>query len=137
MRRIFADTSYYVALLREGDRYHRPATRFAATYKGITVTTQYIVLELGNIFARSTSRHRLLELLNTIEASNYDEVLSTSSALYDSGLELFRSRPDKNWSLTDCISFVAMDSLGVEEALTTDHHFEQAGYRSLLLEIDR
>jgi len=50
------------------------------------------------------------------------------------GLELYARRPDKSWSLTDCISFVVMTDRGLTEALTGDHHFEQAGFRALLRE---
>jgi predicted nucleic acid-binding protein len=53
--------------------------------------------------------------------------------LFDAGLELYSRRPDKEWSLTDCISFVVMEEHGLTEALTTDHHFEQAGFTALLM----
>jgi hypothetical protein len=55
-----------------------------------------------------------------------------SRELFDSGWALYQDRPDKDWSLTDCISFVAMRERGIIEALTGDHHFEQAGFRALL-----
>jgi uncharacterized protein len=54
--------------------------------------------------------------------------------LFSAGLELFRSRRDKEWSLTDCMSFVVMRERGITDALTNDHHFEQAGFRILLKE---
>jgi len=50
-----------------------------------------------------------------------------------SAIELYRERPDKNWSLTDCLSFVVMERRRVTEALTTGHHFEQAGLKALML----
>jgi predicted nucleic acid-binding protein len=50
-------------------------------------------------------------------------------SIYQAGFELFASRPDKGWPLTDCISFVVMTERGLREALTADHHFEQAGFR--------
>ena len=52
--------------------------------------------------------------------------------LLEQGMDLYARRPDKEWSLTDCISFVVMSQNGLEEALTGDHHFEQAGFRILL-----
>ena len=53
-------------------------------------------------------------------------------ALFDAGVQLFANRPDKEWSLTDCISFVVMQQEGITQALTADHHFEQAGFQALL-----
>lgn len=52
--------------------------------------------------------------------------------LFEQGINLFRKRPDKEWSLTDCISFVVMQQHNVSEALTADHHFEQAGFAAIL-----
>ena len=53
--------------------------------------------------------------------------------LFDAGVALYHSRTDKDWSLTDCISFVVMSQHGITGALTGDHHFEQAGFKVLLL----
>jgi hypothetical protein len=59
-------------------------------------------------------------------------VVPSSRDLFDRAMGLYRSRPDKDWSLTDCVSFVVMRERGITEALTGDHHFEQAGFRALL-----
>ncbi len=59
-------------------------------------------------------------------------ILEPEGSLYDAGIELYRTRSDKDWSLTDCISFVVMEQRGIVDALTGDHHFEQAGFRALL-----
>ena len=59
-------------------------------------------------------------------------VLEADQHLFERGLQLYENRPDKEWSLTDCISFVAMEEMGIAEALTGDHHFEQAGFTALL-----
>jgi hypothetical protein len=53
--------------------------------------------------------------------------------LFDRGIARFSQRPDKSWSLTDCISFVVMEERGIREALTADHHFGQAGYVPMLM----
>jgi len=61
-------------------------------------------------------------------------VILLSTEVFSRGLLLFDSRADKEWSLTDCISFVVMEDRGLTDALTADHHFEQAGFRALLNE---
>ena len=66
------------------------------------------------------------------QASPSVEIIPASSHLFNAALELYRSRPDKDWGLTDCASFVAMGERGLSEALTTDEHFRQAGFRALL-----
>ncbi len=55
-----------------------------------------------------------------------------SEELFAAGVDLYSRRPDKEWSLTDCISFIVMQEEGISDALTGDRHFEQAGYRTLL-----
>ena len=60
------------------------------------------------------------------------KIVAPDQALLDRGLALYRARPDKDWSLTDCISFVVMEREKIAEALTADHHFEQAGFLALL-----
>jgi len=59
-------------------------------------------------------------------------VVRATTELIERGKELYRRRPDKEWPLTDCISFVVMQDEGLTEALTGDHHFEQAGFKALL-----
>ena len=59
-------------------------------------------------------------------------VIPASTALMDRGIALFAARADKEWGLTDCISFVVMQEHNMTEALTADHHFEQAGFSALL-----
>jgi predicted nucleic acid-binding protein len=60
------------------------------------------------------------------------EIVPATMEWFERGMELYEGRPDKEWSLTDCISFAVMTERGVSDALTNDHHFEQAGFRILL-----
>jgi predicted nucleic acid-binding protein len=62
------------------------------------------------------------------------EVIPFQPALMEAALSLYESGPDKSWSLTDCLSFIVMQERGLTDALTADHHFEQAGFRALLLQ---
>ena len=78
------------------------------------------------------NRSAFLLLLRSIEKNSAFEIVLPDSDLFERGIDLFSRRPDKAWSLTDCISFVVMTDRGLTEALTGDRHFEQAGFRALL-----
>ena len=131
MTAIFADTSFYIALVSARDTYHGDAITLSATYRGDIVTTEYVLLELGN-YLGSLSRRGFLNLVNVLRQEPQTDIVPSSPALFAQGLELYAERPDKEWSLTDCISFAVMRGRGITEALTFDHHFEQAGFRRLL-----
>jgi predicted nucleic acid-binding protein len=81
-----------------------------------------------------TLRGLAVELIALLRADANVQIIPASTALMDEGLALFRARSDKRWGLTDCMSFVTMQQNGVRDALTSDHHFEQAGFRALLRE---
>ena len=131
MNPVFADTFFYQALLDERDPSHDRALA-QSTVKRTIVTTEFILLELGNACARAEDHGDFLALLAGIRASPRTRVVPLDSRLLQRGLDLFANRPDKNWSLTDCISFVVMQDEGLTEALTGDSHFEQAGFKALL-----
>ena len=59
------------------------------------------------------------------------EVVGLDPKVQQAGFDLYESRLDKDWSLTDCVSFAVMTQRGLTEALTADHHFEQAGFRAM------
>ena len=132
MMRAFADTSYFVALLNSRDALFGRASEFARTPTFIT-TTEYVLVEVANFFCRVGARALFLSLVEELCASRTTLVLPSSSGLFAQGVEHFAKRPDKEWSLTDCISFEVMAELGLTDALTADHHFEQAGFRALLV----
>lgn len=96
------------------------------------MTKEFILLELGNACARAEDHGDFLALLAGIRASPRTRIISLDSRLLQRGLDLFADRPDQNWSLTDCVSFVVMADEGLTEALTGDSHFEQAGFKALL-----
>jgi predicted nucleic acid-binding protein len=92
------------------------------------------LIEVGDAFSKPQDRDRFVELLQLIEADERIVVVPASDASFRRGVELFTRRPDKSWPLTDCISFVAMEERGIQDALTGDRHFEQAGMVALLRE---
>ena len=96
------------------------------------ITTRAILLEIGNALSKKRYRKAAVELLDTLEQDPQIEIVPLSEELSEQALELFRNRPDKQWSLVDCVSFIVMQERGLTEALTTDEHFEQAGFRALL-----
>jgi hypothetical protein len=73
-----------------------------------------------------------VDTLGVLRKRRAVQIVPASTVLMDDGLDLFAKRPDKGWGLSDCISFVVMRRDGLRDALTADHHFEQAGFRALL-----
>jgi predicted nucleic acid-binding protein len=132
MKAVFADTSFYVAVLSPRDAYHASAESSAHTIRGRVITTEYVLLEVATFFSAMKNRATFLELLRVLRNDPETKLLPSSADLWQRGLSLFAERMDKDWSLTDCISFVVMQDLELREALTTDHHFEQAGFVALL-----
>ena len=132
MTRVLADTSFYVAVLNPDDADHAPACAWSRMPTLAVVVTEFILLELGNFLGPGRGRERLSGLVQYLRNNAHTTVVPLSTSLFDAGLDLYSRRPDKEWSLTDCISFVVMKEQGLTEALTTDHHFEQVGFNALL-----
>ncbi len=125
---VFADTFFYLALLRDDDPAHARALAEARLNR-LIVTTEFVLLELGNACARAEDHADFLALVQGIRASSRITVVPLDSGLFERGLRRMGERADKDWSLTDCVSFVVMEDNAVTEALTGDRHFEQAGLR--------
>jgi len=132
MRPVFADTSFYQALLNPGDTWHESALNLSNSFRGRVLTSEYVLCELGALMACGRLRGLFLELVRGLESAPHVEIVPASHERFEAGLDLFSRRPDKEWSLTDCILFVLMEQCGVGEALTCDRHFGQAGFVSLL-----
>lgn len=130
MSRVFADTFYFLALLNKHDEAHERAVKYAAVVQQL-VTTEWILLELADSLASSRHRNMFLRTRQQLMADADVRVIPLEMQSYVSGIELYSRRPDKAWSLTDCISFHVMEREGIREALTGDHHFEQAGFVAL------
>jgi len=134
---LFLDTAYLIALLHTGDQWHRAALQWRAKVvreRTTIVTTEFILVEFADGLAELRFRQLAEETIAALRNNPFVEVVAASTELFDSGLELFCDRPDKEWSLTDCTSIVVMEQYGLTQALTSDHHFEQAGFRALLRE---
>lgn len=132
MTRVFADTSFYQALLNPHDRWHGPALQFSERYSDAIVTTEYILVELGALMSRGFSRELFVEFVERVQADSNTAIITASTEHFSNGFRLFAKRRDKDWSLTDCISFAVMEHMRIRDAVSCDKHFEQAGYRQLL-----
>jgi predicted nucleic acid-binding protein len=132
MNAVFADTVYFLALLNPVDQFHGQARALSLQPAGPMLTTEFVLIEVGDGLSRPENRLRFARLLELLRASADVEVVSATSELFRLGCELHAERPDNEWSLTDCTSFIVMKQHGVEQALTSDHHFEQAGFRVLI-----
>jgi predicted nucleic acid-binding protein len=128
---VFADTFYFVGLLNRRDAHHQRVVEFATGYRGTLVTSRWVLAEVANAFSESLVRMDAARFLQRIERDPSFRVVQGSDQLYDRGLSLYANRPDKGWSLTDCISMDIMKGMRLSDILTRDHHFEQAGFRQL------
>jgi len=134
---VFLDAAYAIALSVPKDSYHQRAVLLAdelEASKTRLVTTRAVMLEIGNALSKQRYRHAAVELLRSLEADPNVTIVPLSEDLYARAFRLYRERPDKDWGFTDCISFIAMQGRKITEVLTTDEHFQQAGFRALLLE---
>ena len=95
---------------------------------------RHTFLEIGNGLARLRSRGISIDLIKYIQEDSYVTLLEIDKNLYEKSFNLFSSRTDKEWGLVDCSSFVIMKERGINLALTADRHFQQAGFRALMLE---
>jgi predicted nucleic acid-binding protein len=98
------------------------------------VTTEFVLVEVANFYSRQNRRENFVALDARIRTAQNTVVIAATGDLYRAGLSLFATRPDKEWSLTDCTSFAVMTERKMTDALTADTHFVQAGFRALLLE---
>ncbi len=132
MNRIFADSYFFFAILNPHDAAHSKAIDFGRQNRGPLVTTAWVLTEVADGLAHTPRRQVFHRLIEDFEVNKSNLIVPANSETFEKGVELYHSRPDKEWSLTDCISFVVMSEEQITEALTGDHHFEQAGFITLL-----
>lgn len=140
MEHVFVDTVALIALINTRDSLHTDAKDlFIGLRKNRTrfITSEFVLLELANAFSGMGFRERAAAFISGLQTSSDVQIIPASTELFSSGLELYRSRPDKEWSLVDRVSFGIMENKAIRTAFTGDHHFEQAGFAALLLQRDR
>lgn len=132
VRHVFADTAYWIALVDKRDSYRERALRVTAEITGTITTTSEVLTETANALSREPWRQEVVRLIDALAVRNDVVILEPDAGLWRRGWSLYKERPDKEWSLTDCISITVMREKGIPEALTTDAHFEQAGFRAIM-----
>jgi uncharacterized protein len=132
MSLIFADAFYFVARLNRYDQHHSKVMLFSPSPGDRLLTTEWVMLEVADALAGSDIRQNIRNFVNDLRQSPASEVVPASSGLLDKALDLYHRHRDKEWTLTDCTSFIIMRERGITEALTGDRHFEQAGFIALL-----
>ncbi len=142
---ILVDTRYFIALLDPDDQYHQKARKLAGDIKDeVLVVSEYVLLEFVSKFSvpkgsgagsalervRATG-HAIVEEVST--GAGY-ELIRASAHLFNAGLDMHRSSTGREWSLTECISFHIMNDRGIKHALACDCHFQEAGFKPLLVD---
>ena len=136
-RAVLLDTSFILALENRDDPHHERAKLLDRRLSGEGCTYWLhwgILLEIADGYARIGRRPKALQLLDRFQGEAGYVVQPISESTLEEAISLYRSRRDKEWGLTDCVSFVLMKDQGITEALTADTHFRQAGFTALLLE---
>ncbi len=133
----FVDTSGWAAWLDVRERHHRLAVQLVSDFyqrRQQVVTTNWVLVELSALLISPLrfSKPRQVAFLDDIRSDPSIRVVTVDAPLEADAWQLWRTRLDKDWSLVDCASFAAMTRLGLTDALTADHHFDQAGFVRLL-----
>ncbi len=134
MRRVFADTSYWIALVNPRDQIHAKAVSVTQQISPVRILTSEMVLaEVLNSFSDGGPlRHAVGGMVQKL-SSNWDVVIvPQTSEQFETALRRYKQAADKSWSLTDCASFEVMEAERMQAALTHDQHFAQAGFETLL-----
>jgi uncharacterized protein len=135
MRRVFADAQYWVGILNEKDQSHQAAQIISRTLQGVTiVTTEEAITEVLAYFSERGRYLRQVAAAFIADMLGDPEIVvrPQSHQTFEEGFALYQARPDKGYSLTDCISMLAMRQEGIREILTHDDHFTQEGFFILL-----
>jgi predicted nucleic acid-binding protein len=135
MRRVFADTAYWIALANPRDQWHPPALKASQTLKGAEIsTTEEVLVEFLAHFRGfgRLMREGAVRYVENVLGNPGIVVLPQSRRSFLDGLALDKARPDKGYSLVECISMHAMRQGGMTEILSHDAHFAQEGFRLLM-----
>ncbi|HAS50744.1 MAG TPA: PIN domain-containing protein [Gammaproteobacteria bacterium] len=133
---VFLDTGFAIALLAPRDQYHEIALRVATKIKQQrtkVITSNAVLLEIGAALSKYSYRAAAVRFIDALRADSNVEIVWLDDRLFNQAYQLFCERPDKEWSLTDCASFIIMKEQCIFQALATDDHFAQSGFLPLLI----
>lgn len=133
MNEVFADTSGWANFFIQTEPFHAQAKNLMQQWHtGHTriITTNYILVELVALFTRPLQipRTKQIKAVETIKTASWVEVVHIDATLHEEAWKLLKERKDKTWSLVDCASFAVMRRRGIQEAFSSDHYFDQAGF---------
>lgn len=134
---LFLDTAYIYGLFNTRDQWHQKSVEWQekiALENYPLITTEFVLTEIANGLSAVKFRQDASNIIHILQDDDFVRIIPATSELFRQGLSLYENRDDKDWGLTDCISFVVMKENNITDALTTDDHFRQAGFRALLLE---
>ena len=132
---VFLGTSGWIALLNTDDQLHKPAVqawRGLASRRTVIAVTDWVIAETGNGLSRTSRRDAFARAVQLIPTTEEFRLVIIDDILLMRAVQFYQARPDQEWGLVDCASFVVMTDLGIRDALTADRHYEQAGFRCLL-----
>ena len=135
---LFADTALWIALFRSRDQHHCDAVAwqdYLVRSEALIVTTEAVCWEWLNAMSGAATRNIAAQGFERVCHDPRIEVVPHSGEFSAEAIRLFTARSDKEWSLTDCLSFVVMGWRNIRQALTADNHFEQAGFHAALSRI--
>ena len=132
MTPVFADTFYFLALLDSREDRHSQAADVSRDPQLHLVTTEWVLAEFGDAYCHPNDRADFVALYRSLLNHPRVIIIPADTRLFQRGVDFFEQRRDKEWSLTDCLSFVGMRDEGIALGLTGDKHFEQAGFTALL-----
>jgi uncharacterized protein len=132
VKAVFADAFYFVGLLNRSDQHHASVVDAARQLTGNLITTEWVLMELADALAESATRRLVAPFIRDLSEDPKARIVSVTAELFQRALRLYDERQDKGWTLTDCTSFLVMRDEDITDALTGDHHFEQAGFKALL-----
>ncbi len=134
MRRVFADTSYWIALVNPRDQLHAKAVSVTWQLSSVRILTSEMVLtEVLNSFSDAGPlRPTVGGMVQKLRSRRDVLIVPQTTEQFESALRRYKQAADKSWSLTDCASFQVMEAEQIRAALTHDQHFAQAGFETLL-----
>lgn len=136
MKAIFVDTQCLIAITNLRDSgYNRARTELTRLEKAgaALVMTDAVIVEFCNALSKHQLRARAIALVKLLTTNPAFDVVHVTKEIYERSFALYSNRPDKDWGLTDCISFEVMRERKIKQVLTADMHFQQAGFDALLI----